>query len=108
MGNPVMFRGMIFTPSRYTFEAAFTSESSELATQDVSLEPPELEMWMSVAVRDLGRMRFVYAGDVDCVQGMVVQLLFVPLPQSMFTQVDMLVRKTVSLSSRQGEVWLRM
>jgi len=71
-------------------------------------EPPSLGMWMSVAVRDLGTMKFVYAGEVDCVQGMVVQCLFVLLPESIFTQEDMPVRKIVSLNLRQGEVWLRM
>ena len=71
----------------------------------MELELPELGMWMSVAVRDLGKIKFVYAGEVDCVHGMVVQWLFVLLPQSISIQVDVPVLKIVSLSLKQGEVW---
>jgi hypothetical protein len=64
---------MILKPHRYTFETACTSKTPGLATQDMEVEPPELGMWMSVAVRDIGGMKFVFAGEVDCVQGMIVQ-----------------------------------
>lgn len=101
------YEGVIFKLPRYTFETACTSKAPELETQDMKLEPPELGMWMNVVVRDLGGMKLVFAGEVDCVQGAIVQWLFVLLPQTIFTKVDMPIRKIASSSSRQGEVWLK-
>lgn len=63
---------VIFKSSRYSFETACTSKTSELETQDMKLEPPELGMWMNVVVRELGGMKLVFAGEVDCVQGAIV------------------------------------
>ena len=75
----VRYEGVIFRPSRYTFETACTSKAPELDTKNMKLEPPELRIWMSTVVRDLGGINLVFFEEVSCVRDAIVQWLSVLL-----------------------------